>query len=176
MKIGTLCLLWLLAFMNVSATKKTKTKWVLVHGMVTQTADYCGGAMPSDEMLEQLKSPKPLADKELFIQIGVRNKPSRKGQNTFYKKVMTDKNGAFTVKLKSGLTYCFIEDWKAKPFKVPNNTPFVVWDAACLYEKYSNADYVLKLNQKSNQPIQINFHKPCFFSPYCGTYSGPLPP
>jgi len=160
----------------VFAKKRTKSKMVLIQGVITQTSDYCGGAAPSEEMLENLKKPVPLAEKDIYIRIGPKNKPGRGGQNPIYKKVTTDENGKFSVMLKSDVTYSFIEDWKSKPFKVPANTKYVVWDAACLYERYINADYVLKVSKHSNGAVKINYHKPCFYRPYCGTYSGPLPP
>lgn len=160
----------------VLAAKRSKGKMVTIQGVVTQTRDYCGGAAPGPEMLENLSRPVPLPEKELYIRIGPRNKPSRSGQSPIYKKVITNAKGEFSVTLKSNTTYCFIEGWKAKPFKVPANTQFTVWDAACLYEKYIVADYVLKVNSGKNEIVKINFHQRCFFNPYCGTYSGPLPP
>ncbi len=160
---------------TVHAVRKTKSKMVTIEGYVTQTSDYCGGAAPSEEILKNLATPSPLAEKEIYIRTGAKNKPSRSGQNAVYTRVTTDKNGKFYVKLKSGSTYCFIDGWKAKPFKVPANTKYIVWDAACLYERYINADYVLKVGNH-HQVVTINYHNPCFYHPYCGTYSGPLPP
>lgn len=154
------------------AAKKAKGKMVRVEGYVTQTADYCGGAQPSEEMLERLAKPNPLKGKEIVIKIGPKNKVS----SPVYTRVKTDEQGKFSVMLRVGVVYSFIEEWKAKPFKVPANTQFVVWDAACLYERYLVADFVLKVNKQQKEAVNINYHVPCFFHPYCGTYSGPLPP
>jgi hypothetical protein len=173
---NTFLFLLLILSTSLFAAKKSKSKMVVIEGFVTQTSDYCGGAAPSEEMLENLRKPVPLAEKVLYIRIGAKNKPTRSGQNPIYKKVVTDANGKFSVKLKSNVTYCFIEGWKAKPFKVPANTAYIVWDAACLYEKYVNADLVIKVSKSKNEVVKINYHQPCFFRPYCGTYSGPLPP
>jgi hypothetical protein len=176
MKIYFVALLSLLLSQPLLAAKKSKGKMVTIQGVVTQTRDYCGGAAPGPDQLENLSRPVPLPEKELYIRIGTRNKPSRSGQSPIYKKVITNAKGEFSVSLKSNTTYCFIEGWKAKPFKVPANTQFTVWDAACLYEKYIIADYVIKVKPGSNEVVKINFHQRCFFNPYCGTYSGPLPP
>lgn len=172
MKNNSLLLLILLCTHAAFALKKGSAKLVSIQGQITQTAAYCGGAQPSEEMLQQMAKPKPFPNKEIVIKIGPKNKVG----NAVYKRIVTDQDGKFTVRLKSNMVYCFIEDWKAKPFKVPQNTEFVQWDAACLYERYLLADYVLKVQNKENALVQINFHKPCFFNPYCGTYSGPLPP
>lgn len=161
--------------LSLFAQKKQKGKMIRVYGTVTQTSDYCGGAAPSEEILKNLSTPSPLAEKEIYVRTGAKNKPSKSGQNPVYTKVTTDENGKFSVMLKSGSTYCFIEDWKAKPFKVPANTKHLVWDASCLYERYILADFVITVT-KNNPEVKINYHKPCFYSPYCGTYSGPLPP
>lgn len=172
MKNTGILLLILLCTQSAFSAKKRAAKLVSIQGQITQTADYCGGAQPSEEMLAEMARPKPLPNKEIVIKIGPKNKVG----NAVYKKIVTDQNGKFIVRLQSNMVYCFIEDWKAKPFKVPQNTEFVTWDAACLYERYLLADYVLKVQNKENALVQINFHKPCFYNPYCGTYSGPLPP
>ncbi len=172
MKNFAVLLSFLLYTHLVFAQKKGGAKLVLIQGQITQTADYCGGAQPSEEMLEAMAKPRPLANKEIIIKIG----PKNKAGSPVFKKIVADNEGKFSIYLKMNVVYCFIEDWKAKPFKVPMNTEYVKWDAACLYERYLTADYVLKVQNKGNAPVKINFHTPCFFHPYCGTYSGPLPP
>lgn len=162
----------IISFQSCFAAKKTKKHLVKIQGIITQTSDYCGGARPSDEMLEQLAKPKPMIGKEIFIKIG----PKNKAENSIYKKVITDSVGHFEIMLPTGAVYSFIEDWKSKPFITPKNTEYIKWDVACLYERYLTADYVLNVKSANNSMININFHKPCFFRPYCGSYSGPLPP
>jgi hypothetical protein len=46
----------------------------------------------------------------------------------------------------------------------------------CLREHYRSADLIFTVKTKGNQLIKINFHQPCFYKPYCGEYTGPLPP
>ncbi len=176
MKKIAAAILLLLTLALPLAAKKKKSGMVTIEGYVTQTADYCGGAAPSPEMLNKLGTPSPLSEKELFIRQSARNKPDRSGPAPIVAKVVTDAEGKFSIRLKSNTTYCFIEGWKTKPFKVPANTQFTKWDAACLYEKYCLADYVIRVKKTGNEPVNINFHQPCFYRPYCGTYSGPLPP
>ena len=37
---------------------------------VYMTSDYCGGANPSDEILDDLKTPRLLKSKSIFIKVG----------------------------------------------------------------------------------------------------------
>ncbi len=152
--------------------KRGNGAWVKVSGHITQTSDYCGGARPSDELLENLKKPSPLENKIIFIKIGTANNSSIK----YFQKVITDSNGDFVVTLKAGMTYCFIEEWKQKKLLIPEDTKYLTWDAKCLEARYHTADFVLKVKRIKNPIITINYHNPCFYSPYCGTYTGPLPP
>ena len=92
------------------------------------------------------------------------------------KKVMTDSNGLFTVKLKKGYTYQFLEEWQCLNFKMPQQTQWVKWDEKCFRERYATPNYVLNTKKTKQNIITFNYHQPCFYNPYCGNYSGPLPP
>jgi hypothetical protein len=145
---------------------------VLVKGYVTSTEDYCDGARPSEELLEDLAKERPLANKILYVKVGVQNKHS----NRLVKKIKTNANGRFEIWLKPGLSYYFVEEWKAKAFTVPKNSKEISWDTSCLRKRYASPDYVLKPSKSNNVLVRINYHKPCYFNPYCGSFSGPLPP
>lgn len=145
---------------------------VTIKGHVTQTSEFCGGAMPSPEKLKVLSTPQALPQKTIYIKIGLANDPAKSVIN----KVTTDENGNFSVSLKSGMTYCFIEEWKSVPLNIPQNTEFMKWDHKCYTERYHKADYVLKVKTSRNAVVNINYHQPCFFKAYCGEYNGPLPP
>jgi hypothetical protein len=147
-------------------------KMVLVKGYVTSTHDYCGGAAPSPEILKDLNTENPVSKKVLFIKIGTQNNP----KSPVYKKIITDEQGQFTVQLQVGQSYFFIEEWKVRPFSPPSNSTEITWDIQCLRERYLKPDFVLKVKKAKNDIVKINFHIPCSYAPYCGTYSGPLPP
>lgn len=151
------------------AQKKGET--MTIHGTVTITTDYCGGAAPSEEMLQQLSTPRPAIRKVILVKYGKANAENLR----VVKRIVTDSNGNFSVILKKGFDYQFVEEWKARPFRVPANTEFVQWDTACLKKWYATPDAVCLQKQK-NKTVMMNFHQPCFFRPYCGDYSGPLPP
>jgi hypothetical protein len=144
---------------------------ITIKGKVTTTADYCGGAAPSEEMLERLRTPQPAVRKVILVKYGTVNAENLR----VVKRIVTDSNGHFSVTLKKGFDYQFVEEWKAQPFRVPANTEFVKWDAACLQKRYATPDAVCRKKQRGGT-VDMNFHQPCFFHPYCGGYSGPLPP
>ena len=161
-------LLWVIP---ASAKKKSPTVWV--HIQVTQTSDYCGGAAPSEEMLSRLKTPTPLKQKTIYIRAG---SPTSAEIKTI-QVAKSDSNGMIHVALKGGRVYHLVEEWKAKPFVEPKNTEYIQWDMTCLRKAYTTPDLIIDL-RKSRIPVKrsVNYHKPCFFHPYCGNYSGPLPP
>lgn len=147
-------------------------KLVLVRGYITSTEDYCNGARPSDEMLQDVATEKPYANKTIYVKVGTLNKSS----NKLFKKVKTNADGRFEIWLKPGVSYYFVEEWKGKLFVAPRNTKEIKWDITCLRKRYATPDYVIKVTTNNNPEIQINYHKQCAFNPYCGNFSGPLPP
>ena len=147
-------------------------KSVLIKGYVTHTEDYCNGAAPTPEILEELAAEKPASGKIIYVKIGSINKSTTK----LVKKIKTDASGRFELYLKPGLTYYFVEEWKAKVFKAPQNTNEITWDIQCLRKRYACPDFVLKVKASNNSEVHINYHKVCDFRPYCGSFSGPLPP
>lgn len=149
---------------------KKRVQFVTVKGLVTQTSSWCGGMKPSEEVMKDKSTPKPLAGKTIYIKIGTENSEMK----PVYKKVVTDENGAFSVKLKSGVTYIFLEDWKGEAFSVPKNTELVTHDADCYKKQYSRPDYSLFV-KGVNKRVIMNFHERCAHKPLCGTYHGKLP-
>ena len=158
--------------MPIQAKKKVSKRKIVIHGLVTETSSYCGGAQPSEELLEELRKPLAKANKLIYIKRGSANNENAKVMYT----ATTDEDGKFAISLPVGYTYCFVEEWKSKPFTIPKNTEFVKWDVDCLKARYKEGDYVLQVKKKNNSLVKINYHTPCFYKPYCGDYSGPLPP
>jgi hypothetical protein len=165
------CLLLCLAlFSQGEMVNAQATVWA--QGYVTYTQNYCGGAAPSPELIASLATPKPLVNKVLYVKLGAKNT----SKSVVVKKIILDDSGRFAIKLRVGQTYCFLEEWKGKPFVAPQNTSTVIWDIQCLRQRYAQADYVLKVTQKEKILVRINFPMPCFYAPYCGAYMGPMPP
>lgn len=133
----------------------------------TQTSDYCGGARPSEEMLEELQQPKPIVSDTFYI---VKGKT-----NTFkiFKKVVTDKNGFIRLKLPKG-TYSIYTKAQMQPFKAKQNTDIQTWDNECLRKMHKTPLAIF--NAANKKVVSFNLHQKCFYNLDCGTYSGPLPP
>jgi len=169
-------LIFILACLGVQLLTQAQTKgrpqFVEIKGLVTQTADYCGGARPNEEILAELSKPKPLANHIIYVKVGRVNESTK----PVYRKIRCDENGRFKIQLRVGTTYSFLDEWKGIPFLAPANTEFVTWDIACLKERFESPEFVLKVKKKNNPLVSIQLHKPCFYKPYCGQYSGPLPP
>jgi len=166
-----LILIFLFSF-SVLAKKKSVEAYTTITGKVTTTTDYCGGARPSEEMLEQMRTPKPAIKKAIFIKYGTVNSEKTR----LIKRIITDSNGMFSVKLKKGYTYQFLEEWQCVGFKMPQATEWVKWDEKCLRARYVTPNFVLNTKKPKQRDITFNYHLPCFYNPYCGEYSGPLPP
>ncbi|HNB81434.1 MAG TPA: hypothetical protein PLP34_05550 [Chitinophagaceae bacterium] len=157
---------------GIPAAEAGSKRTLLIRGQVTQTSEYCGGAMPTPEVLKSLETPQPLPDKVLYLKTGSINKSG----TPVYRKIVCDSAGRFSVRIPEGRAYCIIEDWKAAPMRYPEDTEWIIWDKACFRKRYESPDFLIPKNFSRGQMININFHQPCFFHPWCGTYSGPLPP
>ena len=139
---------------------------------LTQTSDYCGGAKPPEEILQQLNTPKPFPNKQVVIKEGFKNKNGELiGKIT--KVATSDSLGNIVVALRKGRTY-FIIDGDKKI--MPVNTAQSHYDSLC-WKKHSNTpDYVLSLKSKPITVKAINFKKYCPWKMPCVNYTGPLPP
>ena len=169
-----LCLA-LLSF-NQPKTEK-KAKKVSFSGTLTETNDYCGGARPSDEILTQLGTPRPLANKKIYI---------KKGEvNTFDNKVIlvltSDSKGNFHAKLRPG-KYLVVDSTKKDPayynqlLKTYKNQTanYLAIDSLCLKEWYVKPTGVFEVSATEKKSITVNFHKACSEAIPCTRYTGPF--
>ena len=125
MKVNLVVCLMLAGFLACSA-QKNKGKMYILTGTITQTTQYCGGAQPAQEMLNDLEKPQPLADKILWIRSGKANNLSKP-----LLKTKSDSYGNFTIILPAG-KYCIIEESKGKRFVPKSDDEVYEWDNDCL--------------------------------------------
>ena len=143
-----------------------KEKLYAVHGAITQTSSYCGGAAPPQEMLERLSRPQPYANQVYYIgKIG-------KKKSTF-QKITSDTLGAFLLQLPVGKYVVFSAE-KMKPFIMPASNKYTKYDAACLRKQYATPDASFEIKNK-NVAVNWNVHHACFYSLPCTIYRGPMP-
>jgi hypothetical protein len=76
-----------------------------VQGRVTQSASYCGGAAPPQELLAELHRPKPVTGELFAVRAGDQNLPDAPVVARF----VPDADGSFELWLPPGV-YCLKED------------------------------------------------------------------
>lgn len=153
----------------IASNKKIKHK-LLVAGSIMQTVSYCGGASPSQKILDSCNTPKGIPFGKLFIKSGLTN---IEGAPIIHE-IKADSNGNFSIYLAAG-NYCLLEEWKSKPFKLPLNSTNETVDSACFRKLYHAADFNLKVSNKSIRHIKFIFHRTCPYNQPCISYHRPLP-
>jgi hypothetical protein len=107
---------------------------------VSYTNSYCGGARPTDEILNKYNTPKKFTNFKIKLV----------GKKTSV--VVTDTAGCFTHKLKPGKYIVFLTDEN-------NKNLFTNYDPFCV--KMLQAPYADLLIQKGKINYQLNLHFPC---------------
>jgi hypothetical protein len=154
------------------ATSKQKGKIKFhVAGSIMQTASYCGGAQPSQEILDSFNTPRGIPFEKLFIKEGLTNGESSNIVDT----VIANANGNFSIDLPRG-NYCFVEEWKSGAFKLPLKSKDQTIDSSCYKNLYNTCDFQLNIENKDVENIKIIFHRKCSFNQPCIPFHGSLPP
>ena len=116
--------LFLIALIAYSCGPKTPHKSVESSMMITmyERADYCGGANPSDEILEALKEPKPMRNTVVYIQINDESDPIEVSTDEKGVARIEIMHGSYPVLLKEKFKYpmpsdpsSYCAEWKSKP-------------------------------------------------------------
>lgn len=146
-----------------------------VSGFITQTSSYCGGARPTEEVLEEYNRPKPYSGKTLFVIGGEKNGSG----NKVIAKLSSNDTGYFSLSLSPGV-YSIVQEEQMKPLDTRsyNSAKMVEADTTCLRKWWSEPLAVIRVSNKEVKGISINFHHPCFVSGDvpCLRYVGPMPP
>jgi hypothetical protein len=150
--------------------KKEKQKFQIT-GSIMETRSYCGGAVPSAELLAQCNTPMGVAYGKLYVKKGNSNKE----KSAVMDSIVADKSGKFIINLPAG-TYCLVEDWKSQKFTLPDNTEIQTVDSTCYRNRYNTCDYQLTVADKNIDSVKVVFHRNCAWSQPCINYHGPLPP
>ena len=143
---------------------------VTISGTVFETRQYCGGANPSEEILEAVRRPRPLANYELYVRSGSANALA----NPVLLKFISDANGNFQIALPEG-EYCIIEAAKKDALKVPDFTgenrklakidpnaiPYSLTSPKCLTEWWQTCDKALRVGKEKQTGVRVEFHRGC---------------
>ncbi len=147
-------------------------------GKVTSTSDYCGGAEPPPELLDQLATPIPYQGKTFYIKAGTMNNINAPILYT----VVTDTGGNYSVQLPPG-KYCMIDKFRADTsflrslLKNDPNSNLKVGDKKCLQDWFNSCFYAFSISDSNLTNVNFHVHRPCFTPEGvpCVGYSGPLP-
>jgi hypothetical protein len=152
-----------------------QTNMYQVSGTITYTSDYCGGAAPPEELLNQLKTPTPYMGKILHIRAAQTNDFSKPILHT----LVTDSLGHFSVSLPPG-NYCMIDDFRkdgsfVQTLNKKNNLS--TNNQQCVDDWLNSCLYSFTVTQANITNIQLNIHRICFVPEGvpCVSYDGPLP-
>jgi hypothetical protein len=83
---------------KTSTDNNQSMKKYTVTGKIEQTAKYCGGAKPTQEVLEGYKQPKPLTEFKLYVKINDLNHQKSAPIDS----TITDENGIYSFNLPKG--------------------------------------------------------------------------
>ena len=145
----------LLAFFLLSVfASKSQKKTVYVSIQYLQP--YCGGARPSDEMINEAERPRPYANMTVMW-------VSANGRIDSAK---TNEQGQLKLKLKKG-TYFLYESWRYY-LNTPNDLPIESFDKECLKTEWQKAICKIKVQKKSADISGLGpLVKPCSWALPC---------
>jgi hypothetical protein len=158
------------SWIYTSANRKGKQRF-LVTGSIMETVSYCGGAQPTQRILDSLNKPKGIPFGKLFVKQGLKNIEGAK----IIRRITADANGNFSVYLPAG-KYCLVEEWKSKPFKLPLKDAKHTIDSSCYRNLYNTGDFTLEIKNKAIHHARFVFHRTCSYNQPCITFHGNLPP
>lgn len=144
---------------------------------VTKTGAWCGGMRPTEDMMQEIKSPKPLRQNTFYIKKGTVNSTNA----PIFKTVTTDTAGLIQIDLPEGDYIIVNEDKKDKNTYDAYVTRaskgfggYKNFNLECYEEWFSKPDGLLHVSD-SSLTFKVNYSKRCWYSP-CMTYTGPYPP
>jgi hypothetical protein len=135
---------------------------------ITETESFCGGMQPTEEMLQDLRAPKPMLNTSFYLVKGIMNKKGIK----VIKKLETNNKGIIKLNLSKG-NYAILSESQVKEFIPKKNDEYHIWDNACLEKLWKTPLLILRV--KKSFQTKANVHKPCSYNQDCLTYKGPLP-
>jgi hypothetical protein len=168
-------LIYVLLTFGLNAQTKQK-----IVGVYTESYAYCGGARPSQEILDNAEKAIPTANKILYLKKGSSNIVKQK----IVFKVITDANGQFSFLLSPG-KYCIVGSDKidTKYFQLlstkyaRDSKTYKAIDKKCLINWLAEPLYGFEVKTSNNDTIKIHYTKPCDWNSIpCAQFTGAVPP
>jgi len=179
---NTLTTLFAISYVCFFACKRPaaqEIKALTVTGTVFQTEAYCGGAAPNPQRVEEMRKPKPLGGKTVYIKAGTANSPEAE----VLAEVTSNDSGEFSLSLEPGW-YVMVDERRVDRAsynymltnfaeKTDNYGPI---DKKCLDNWVTQADLVFEVKADSTETLSVTFHKPCSWNAFpCVTFIGERP-
>lgn len=152
----------------------------VLKGKVTTTRKYCGGARPTDEILQEFNTPQPAVGMELYLKEGATGNLSAPILDT----IVTNADGEFRLKLPLG-DYVIVDAKHADKShyrhlkrtyadKTDNYEPI---DMGCLEKWAAQTLMNITVTEQDVMLNTINIQIGCSWDEVpCATYTGPYPP
>ena len=129
---------------------------------LTYLVPYCGGARPTQEIMQEAEKPKPYAGRTVVLVSEGRTDSAK-----------TDKSGLLKKKLKAG-KYRMVESWRYYR-RTPDGAPLTNYDAECLKAEWEREFAVLTVTSRKQvfeRRFQIIDHcerkRPCILESALG--------
>lgn len=161
--------------------KKSRSNACKITGRVTYTKSHCGGVRLTEEQMNEMRTPRPLAGKKLYIKKG--------NTNTFdntkiVAEVTADEKGEFTLELPPG-EYLIVDEKKKdtayynqilKEYSKPTDM-YSAADSVCMKTWYQTPELIFTVKKGQKIKPEVNFPNRCSWNTIpCAHYKGPLPP
>jgi hypothetical protein len=179
-KISMYKSLFFLSFLLIALlfnfTIKEREESFAIKGTIYITSEHCGGAKPSDGLLETLKTPRPCEDKTIYVRRGTHNSTSL----PVIAEAVSDSKGEFKLNLPVG-TYCIVGEEKkddvyfnqmVESYSKKTNY-YTAINIGCLKKWLRTPDVVFKVVGKKNQSVSFTYHQECPWYIPCAIYHGP---
>jgi hypothetical protein len=174
-------LLLLLCFVDLCSKAQgvTSSKVPLtfsIHGTLTTSSSYCGGAAPTPEIEKYYQENRPYGGWVYF-----RHADSSGTYLPAVDSVLCDKNGNFSVDLQTGeyIVFTYECDYRNYNKLISQlNTRDLQIDNNCLDNWFRNGLFKVSGENGSVNDLNYNFYSPCFVPVAipCVFYTGPYPP
>lgn len=175
MRANTILILLLFSFAFFAQTGGVKPVRVTVKGKLMQTSKYCGGAKPTEEVLNEANTPKPYENKVFYVRKGKVNSTKAEVITSF----TTDANGEFSFQITPG-TYSIIQDRQLNALTAADlkSSGDLKVDAKCMKNWWAKPFHLLVVKTENITIPDWTIHHPCFVSGDipCIKYVGPMPP
>ena len=127
---------------------------VEIRGSAVGVRSYCGGAPPTRQILDELRTPRPEAGLPLVFRRGDTNTPG----GPIEAETRTDASGHFVVRLPPG-SYCVVDGAKRDDHAPPASGP-VTPDPVCYRRWLRTCDTGLQVSHEPGQPV-LTFERGC---------------